>query len=94
MPKLNIIIFLQAGYDYDDETFEKVFRRIYSSFGSSAPYTIFPDSQPFLQWIRSRGLTVGIVSNAEHRYRDVVLPALGLNKVYSIINHYSMALAR
>ncbi|RZR79095.1 hypothetical protein BHM03_00004696 [Ensete ventricosum] len=29
---------LQAGYEYDAETFEKVFRRIYSSFGSSAPY--------------------------------------------------------
>lgn len=72
---------LQAGYEYDDETFEKVFKRIYSSFGSSAPYSVFLDSQPFLRWARQKGLIVGIVSNAEYRYQDVILPALGLNRV-------------
>lgn len=72
--------FVKAGYDYDEETFEKVFRRIYSAFGSSAPYSAFPDSQPFLRWAREKGLTVGIVSNAEYRYKDVILPALGLNQ--------------
>ncbi|CAN6479160.1 unnamed protein product [Victoria cruziana] len=72
--------FVRSGYDYDDETFEKVFKRIYSVFGSAAPYTVFPDSQPFLRWARSKGLIVGIVSNAEYRYQDVILPALGLNK--------------
>ncbi|KAK9156189.1 hypothetical protein Sjap_003669 [Stephania japonica] len=72
--------FVRAGYDYDEETFEKVFRRIYSTFGSSAPYTVFPDSQPFLRWAREQGLMVGIVSNAEYRYQDVILPALGLNQ--------------
>ncbi|KDP46793.1 hypothetical protein JCGZ_11164 [Jatropha curcas] len=72
--------FVQAGYDYDEETFEKIFRRIYASFGSSAPYTIFADSQPFLRWACGKGLIVGLVSNAEYRYQDVILPALGLNK--------------
>ncbi|XP_078428664.1 haloacid dehalogenase-like hydrolase (HAD) superfamily protein [Wolffia australiana] len=72
--------FVRAGYNYDDETFEKVFRRIYASFGSSAPYSVFPDSQPFLRWARQNNLIVGIVSNAEYRYQDVILPALGLNK--------------
>nr|DAD48817.1 TPA_asm: hypothetical protein HUJ06_018754 [Nelumbo nucifera] len=71
---------LYQGYEYDDETFEKVFKRIYSVFGSSAPYTIFPDSQPFLRWVREKGITVGIVSNAEYRYQDVILPALGLEQ--------------
>ena len=73
--------FWQAGYEYDEETFEKIFRRIYASFGSSAPYTVFPDSKPFLRWLRGKGLKVGVVSNAEYRYRDVILPALGLNQV-------------
>ncbi|KAG6508964.1 hypothetical protein ZIOFF_034347 [Zingiber officinale] len=73
-------IFRQAGYEYDNETFEKVFKRIYSTFGSSAPYSVFPDSQPFLRWVRRKGLKVGIVSNAEYRYQDVILPALGLNQ--------------
>ncbi|KAM7524739.1 hypothetical protein LguiA_014646 [Lonicera macranthoides] len=67
-------------YDYDEETFEKVFRRIYLTFGSAAPYTLFADSQPFLRWARKKGLIVGLVSNAEYRYQDVILPALGLNQ--------------
>ncbi|XVE67568.1 hypothetical protein DITRI_Ditri08aG0170900 [Diplodiscus trichospermus] len=71
---------IQAGYEYDEDTFEKIFRRIYASFGSSAPYTVFPDSQPFLGWAREKGLKVGIVSNAEYRYQEVILPALGLNQ--------------
>lgn len=74
---------VQAGYEYDDATFEKIFRRIYSTFGSSAPYSVFPDAQQFLRWLRNNGCTVGIVSNAEYRYKDVVLPALGLNEVNS-----------
>ncbi|XP_042504362.1 haloacid dehalogenase-like hydrolase domain-containing protein 3 isoform X2 [Macadamia integrifolia] len=72
--------FIRSGYDYDEETFEKVFRRIYSVFGSSAPYTLFQDSQPFLRWAREQGIIVGLVSNAEYRYQDVILPALGLNE--------------
>ncbi|KAM5587045.1 hypothetical protein ABKV19_005809 [Rosa sericea] len=72
--------FIRAGYHYDEETFEKVFRRIYASFGSAAPYSIFPDSQPFLRWVHEQGLKVGLVSNAEYRYKDVILPALGLNQ--------------
>lgn len=72
--------FIEAGYEYDEETFEKIFRRIYSTFGSSAPYRVFPDSQPFLRWLRKKGLKVGLVSNAEYRYKDVILPALGLNQ--------------
>ncbi|KAG5539848.1 hypothetical protein RHGRI_020161 [Rhododendron griersonianum] len=67
-------------YDYDEDTFDKVFKRIYAMFGSSAPYTIFPDSQPFLRWARKNGLKVGIVSNSEYRYPEVILPALGLNQ--------------
>ncbi|KAG2689358.1 hypothetical protein I3760_09G135200 [Carya illinoinensis] len=72
--------FVRAGYDYEEDTFEKVFRRIYASFGSSAPYTLFPDSQPFLRWVREQGIKVGIVSNAEYRYRDVILPAMNINQ--------------
>ncbi|KAL8143172.1 hypothetical protein V2J09_016204 [Rumex salicifolius] len=72
--------FLKAGYDYHDETFDKIFKRIYASFGSSAPYTIFPDVIPFLRWARERGIVVCIVSNAEYRYQDVILPALNLNQ--------------
>jgi len=72
--------FLEAGYDYDNETFEQVFKRIYAMFGSAAPYLIYSDAQPFLRWARRQGLIVGVVSNAEYRYRDVILPKLGLHQ--------------
>jgi phosphoglycolate phosphatase-like HAD superfamily hydrolase len=75
----------QAGYDYDKESFDQVFRRIYSIFGSAAPYTLYPDAQPFLRWVRKQGILVGIVSNASYRYRDIILPTLGLNKVSSAL---------
>ena len=81
---MGIMFCQQAGYEYDEETFEKIFKRIYASFGSSAPYSIFPDSQPFLRWVHEQGLKVGIVSNAEYRYQDVILPALSLNKVNKV----------
>ena len=38
-------------------------------------------TQPFLRWVRGKGLKVGIISNSEYRYPDVILPALGLNQV-------------
>ncbi|KAL2903796.1 Haloacid dehalogenase-like hydrolase domain-containing protein 3 [Bienertia sinuspersici] len=72
--------FNRAGYKYDEETFEKIFKRIYASFGSSAPYVLFPDSVPFLRWVRAQGIPVGLVSNSEYRYQDVILPALGINQ--------------
>jgi hypothetical protein len=57
---------------------------------------VFPDAQPFMRWAREKGLTVGIVSNAEYRYKEVILPALGLNQVlcllyvpYSFIDFFS-----
>ncbi|KAE8668387.1 mitochondrial translocator assembly and maintenance protein 41-like protein isoform X1 [Hibiscus syriacus] len=59
--------FVRAGYEYDEETFEKIFRRIYAFFGSSAPYSVFPDSQPFLRWAREKGLKwdFGVFSGLE-----------------------------
>ncbi|KAF5742865.1 Rhythmically-expressed protein 2 protein putative isoform 1 [Tripterygium wilfordii] len=68
--KVHMMTTTSAGYDYGEETFEK----------SSAPYSVFPDSRPFLRWLREKGLTVGLISNAEYRYKDVILPALGLNQ--------------
>ncbi|XP_073396547.1 uncharacterized protein [Physcomitrium patens] len=72
--------FREAGYDYSNEIFDHVFKRIYSMFGSTAPYMIYSDAQPFLRWARKQGIVVGVVSNAEYRYRDIILPTLGLNQ--------------
>ncbi|KAG0627042.1 hypothetical protein M758_2G170000 [Ceratodon purpureus] len=72
--------FLEAGYEYNNEVFDQVFRRIYAMFGSAAPYIIYNDAQPFLRWARKQGLIVGVLSNAEFRYRDIILPTLGLHQ--------------
>ncbi|EMS65319.1 Haloacid dehalogenase-like hydrolase domain-containing protein 3 [Triticum urartu] len=72
--------FLRAGHEYDDATFERIFGQIYAAFGSPAPYSVFPDARPFLRWLRGEGIMAGVVTNADCRYRDVVLPALGLNQ--------------
>ena len=62
----------------DDETSEMVFQRIYSTFGSINAYEVFPDALPFLKWARRNGLVCGVLSNADERYGDSILPMLGL----------------
>lgn len=61
----------------DDEQ-ERVFQRIYSTFGSHSAYESFGDAAPFLRWARRRGIVTGIISNADERYADSILPMLDL----------------
>jgi putative hydrolase of the HAD superfamily len=70
--------FRLAGVQMDEFTQEQVFQRIYSTFGSNAAYEIFPDALPFLKWARRHGLVCGVLSNADERYGDSILPMLGL----------------
>ncbi|KAL3795340.1 hypothetical protein HJC23_009513 [Cyclotella cryptica] len=57
---------------------ERVFQRVYSTFGSHAAYAAFPDAVPFLNWCHRRGIACGVISNADERYGDSILPMLGL----------------
>jgi len=57
---------------------ERVFQRVYSIFGSHATYAAFPDARPFLKWAHRRGIICGVVSNADERYGDSILPMLDL----------------
>lgn len=70
--------FRYAGCEMDESTEDLVFQRIYSTFGSMAAYEVFPDARPFLYWARRRGLVCGVLSNADERYGDSILPMLGL----------------
>lgn len=70
--------FEKAGVTMDEETAEMVFQRIYSTFGSINAYEIFPDALPFLKWAKRHGLVCGVLSNADERYGDSILPMLGL----------------
>jgi len=71
--------FRYAGCDnIDPHTEDMIFQRIYSTFGSNAAYEIFPDTLPFLHWARRHGMVCGVLSNADERYGDSILPMLGL----------------
>ena len=70
--------FRLAGVDMNDSQEDMVFQTIYSLFGSHICYEIFPDSLPFLKWARRHGLVCGLLSNADERYGDSILPMLGL----------------
>jgi len=59
---------------------ERVFQRVYSTFGSHAAYAAFPDVIPFLNWCHRRGIASGVISNADERYGDSILPMLGLQE--------------
>eukprot|EP00270_Netrium_digitus_P012078 TRINITY_DN3892_c0_g1_i6.p1 TRINITY_DN3892_c0_g1~~TRINITY_DN3892_c0_g1_i6.p1 ORF type:complete len:259 (+),score=12.95 TRINITY_DN3892_c0_g1_i6:127-903(+) len=72
--------FEMAGYHYDQRTHEAIFKRIYNCFGTPAPYQLYPDTMPFIQYLRQRGMHIGLVSNSSYRYRDTILPAMGLAK--------------
>jgi hypothetical protein len=73
--------FEEAGYFYSKETGESIFERIYSIFGSKVPYEVFDDVVPFLRWARAQGLKTGSLSNAAARYKDQIMPALGIREV-------------
>mmetsp|Transcript_26022 Transcript_26022/g.54798 ORF Transcript_26022/g.54798 Transcript_26022/m.54798 type:complete len:402 (+) Transcript_26022:50-1255(+) len=66
------------GTNMTDSEHERVFQRVYSTFGSHAAYGAFPDAIPFLKWAHRRGISCGVISNADERYGDSILPMLGL----------------
>ena len=63
--------------------FQLVFDQVFKVFGSKAAYDAFPDVIPFVEWARKspRFLKVGVLSNATERYRNEILPMLGLDCV-------------
>mmetsp|Transcript_30588 Transcript_30588/g.73378 ORF Transcript_30588/g.73378 Transcript_30588/m.73378 type:complete len:293 (-) Transcript_30588:157-1035(-) len=70
--------FRYAGVEMSEHQEDLVFQRIYSRFGSNICYELFPDAIPFLKWARRHGLVCGVLSNADERYGDSILPMLGL----------------
>ena len=63
----------------DADQQERVFQHIYALFGSHATYGVFADVIPFLTWARRRKIVTGIISNADERYGDAILPMLDLS---------------
>lgn len=67
-----------AGANMTEQQKDRVFQRIYSIFGSQAAYERFDDALPFLQWANRNDIACGLLSNADERYGDSILPMLGL----------------
>jgi putative hydrolase of the HAD superfamily len=67
-----------AGATMTDVQKDRVFQRIYSIFGSQAAYERFDDAVPFLRWANRNHIVCGLLSNADERYGDSILPMLGL----------------
>ncbi len=64
-----------AGVAFDD--FDAFFDDLFAFFASSAAWRADPDARPLLADLRTRGLTVLVVSNFDARVRGI-LDALGL----------------
>ncbi|GAX24727.1 hypothetical protein FisN_4Hh285 [Fistulifera solaris] len=70
--------FAHSGTTLTPEQQDTVFQRIYSLFGSLKAYEKFEDTLPFLHWVQRKNIVCGILSNADERYGDSILPMLGL----------------
>jgi REG-2-like HAD superfamily hydrolase len=68
-----------------DDDQERVFQRVYSAFGGHGAYAAFPDAIPFLNWCHRRGIACGVISNADERYGDSILPMLGLREAMQFL---------
>jgi putative hydrolase of the HAD superfamily len=67
-----------AGATLTEAQKDSVFQRIYSIFGSQVAYERFDDALPFLHWANRHKIVCGLLSNADERYGDSILPMLGL----------------
>ena len=66
-----------AGIRLNENQQDAVFQRIYSVFGSQKCYEKFDDAMPFLHWANRNHVVCGVLSNADERYGDSILPMLG-----------------
>ena len=68
--------FEYAGVDnMTEDQKERVFQRIFSAFGSLRAYEVFSDTLPFLHFAARNHVVCGVLSNADERYRDSILPS-------------------
>ena len=63
----------------NDDTFDLVFQRIYSSFASPDVWAPCPEGARAMRHAKEQQLVVGAVSNVYPRYVDQNLPLLGLH---------------
>jgi REG-2-like HAD superfamily hydrolase len=69
-----------SGRTYSKEDFDRFFLNVYQYFGSYNAYTLLPDVNPFLKFIKTETNinVIGVISNCPSRTVDDILPMLGL----------------
>lgn len=78
-----------AGVELEQHKEEQLFQRIYSTFGGHRAYEVFPDALPFLKWANRNDIVCGVLSNADERYGDSILPMLSLSHDELMFQCYS-----
>lgn len=73
-----------TGRTYNEEDFERFFRRVYSHYGSLDGYEKLSDAVPFLNFVKSQNnrYLMGVCSNSPSRTLETVLPMLGLHEYF------------
>jgi putative hydrolase of the HAD superfamily len=75
----------RASDDLDKfRDFSVFFKRLYAYFQSAAPWEVYPDTIPALQYWRSQGTKLAVLSNFDHRLYPV-LAALGLAPYFDAV---------
>jgi REG-2-like HAD superfamily hydrolase len=69
--------------DYNDEEFDRYFRRVYQHFGSPQGYMVLDDAASLLSALEGSDLLLGITSNTPTRHMESVLPMLNIHDSFS-----------
>lgn len=79
-----------CGRNYNDDDYERYFRRIYQHYGSLEGYEILPDALDFLKWASSlknddgsSRFNFGVTTNTPTRTIETVLPMIGYHNYFS-----------
>jgi putative hydrolase of the HAD superfamily len=73
-----------TGRTYSKTDFDRFFRRVYQHYGSPEGYEVLSDTVPLLDWLRSEGVSIGIITNTPSRTIETVVPLLGLHDQFKV----------
>ena len=76
--------FRRAGVYHQFSDFSAFFAELYDYFASPSPWFVYPDTLPFLDYWRSQGMTLGVLSNFDTRLY-AVLRSLHLTEYFTSV---------
>ena len=76
--------FRRAGIYHQFADFSAFFTELYAYFASAEPWFVYPDTLPFLDYWRSQGITLAVLSNFDTRLYTV-LRSLNLTEYFTSV---------